>query len=302
MPISPLNPERDSDLMRFYVAPVIRKIPRGTAEETTEIKSYNELFFPQKPLHTIYLHGEAGIGKSTFATKVVMDWCESSRNETPNKSSKTDYFQDKEHLSCFEYLFFLPLKEANAKFFKVEELVHELIFKELYPNRKKDILRYIHRLLSEKKCLVILDGLDEWSFKGRKEVNVPMCPSRSCSTFLFTTRPWKMNQISVKDSEENIIQITLEGLTCVKELVHKVFEIKNERERSDKQADTFLDEIKKASLNHMLKIPILAMQLICLYFDDCHPTGSVTQLYSNMVEMLLKRLHGQYKGLDKTDA
>ncbi|XP_053373350.1 uncharacterized protein LOC128546572 [Mercenaria mercenaria] len=73
--LSPLLPEVEIDVEKVYV-PLKMERRRGNSAETTYIHSLDELFYcDDEQAKTIYISGDAGIGKTTFCRKLILEWC-----------------------------------------------------------------------------------------------------------------------------------------------------------------------------------------------------------------------------------
>ena len=87
-----------------------------------------------------------------------------------------------------------------------------MIQNQLLPNLSKSNtytklgLDFLQKLLSSVKCIIILDGLDEWSHPPGntcmlKNKHIPHSRARPICTTLTTNRPWKLDVIGLKPGE-----------------------------------------------------------------------------------------------------
>ncbi|KAH3724063.1 hypothetical protein DPMN_049865 [Dreissena polymorpha] len=79
-PVSMLKTDIDVLLEHIYVSPYIKELRRGnhtdqTSQVGTDVSSYCMLLLREgKPVNTIYILGDPGCGKTTFSTKLVLNW------------------------------------------------------------------------------------------------------------------------------------------------------------------------------------------------------------------------------------
>ncbi|KAH3795540.1 hypothetical protein DPMN_149094 [Dreissena polymorpha] len=90
VPLSPLYPSGDKNISTFYATPLINRISQnedGKDEGKHQIRRYRDILFTgKKENRQAILQGEAGMGKSTFAAKLVLDWC--NARKSPDLPSK----------------------------------------------------------------------------------------------------------------------------------------------------------------------------------------------------------------------
>lgn len=78
--VSPLCPELDEELDELYVRPKLtivklrQKINNSNDFKGREIFAFAHLFQIGN-LTNIYIHGNPGMGKSTYSKKLTLDWC-----------------------------------------------------------------------------------------------------------------------------------------------------------------------------------------------------------------------------------
>ncbi|KAH3858568.1 hypothetical protein DPMN_101196 [Dreissena polymorpha] len=69
-------PSGDESLNKLYAAPSICRKAENSDGEKDTVSTYKEIFYTGEKLNKrIFLQGEAGMGKTTFATKSILDWC-----------------------------------------------------------------------------------------------------------------------------------------------------------------------------------------------------------------------------------
>lgn len=147
----------------------------------------------------------------------------------------------------------------------------------------------IDKCFREESCLIILDGLDEWSHpinrlcaKSRKKI-----PHRRVSTnctFLTVTRPWKLNQVALSSTDIDKC-LEIKGIENRDDLMKKILHCFN-------ATNTIFDcklafEKYDFHVRKLLDIPLLTIQLVCIWQKDRKLPNSLSQLYSTMVDIML---------------
>ncbi|XP_060605501.1 uncharacterized protein LOC132757999 [Ruditapes philippinarum] len=162
----------------------------------------------------------------------------------------------------------------------------------------KDILR-------DEKCLVILDGLDEWTHPDnectRLPKSIPHRYAREKCVILTTTRPWKLGVSNLKTSQ---IDKTIElvefnayysrqfKINAIKMLIGN---IKEDELRN--KVSRFEEHIRDHDLKEMESTPLLLLYLICLWLGNVPIGNSTVELYTGIIQLLLSRtetIHGQF--------
>lgn len=324
VPLSPFYGRIKEKLTNIYVPPSIRfreseqrfrpnttfpNDKKQLKQEPVEIKNYADLFGSNdKWLTEIYIQGEPGMGKSTFAAKMTLDWCDSVRSTTTSTSqcerensteasNSNTFFTDVHTLGKFKFLFFVSLRHCNRNEFIIEEIIQNLIFSELNRRYCFREMEFIERVLSEENCLVILDGLDEWihhfsSNCQKKHTAIPQRRAGGKCTFVTLTRPWKLSDPLLEEIPLEILY-DIKGVVSNTELCKKFF--KNIRRLSQVTRDFQDFEKHTLQLQALLKIPILATSIFCLWCNECKFPESICGIYSSMLDMLGKKSH-TYQG------
>lgn len=121
MPLSPLCPDLDEKLVKFYVEPklifvyVSRDVANASELKGRSVLTYKDLFEIGNPTN-IYIQGNPGMGKSTYCTKLTLDWCECFANFNDYQA-----IAERKNTSglSFDFLFLLSLRESDDKFCNV---------------------------------------------------------------------------------------------------------------------------------------------------------------------------------------
>ena len=72
-------------------------------------------------------------------------------------------------------------------------------------------------------------------------------------------------------------------------LIWKVIHILNKQHGKEMDAEDFEEELEEKKLTDLSKIPVVVMQLLTVWFDNVPLGQSQCEIYSNMIEFLLKR-------------
>ena len=250
----------------------------------TNIRSYKDIFFKLgQPCTNIYVTGDAGIGKTAFCQRMVLTWCHAKSGGMEDQNFSAE---DIGIIKQFSFLFYVILRETKLC------QVKEMIQKQLYTLGDADL---IEQILDKETCLIILDGLDEWTHQtvhATCPINQKFphrLPSKNC-TYLTTTRPWKLEGNRLKTNEIDQ-QVELRGLdkqSCRELAVSVINHLNNKLDTSRNPRD-FQREVALNRLDNVCEVPIVLMQLICLWFDERTLGTSRCSIYAETIEMLFKR-------------
>lgn len=293
LPLSHITADVDAELESFYVQPNISLIQHNEKVREAEMLigenvSIRKYIFYQNKLKNVYIQGNPGTGKTTFCTKLALDWCTNVEKRHHgyhiNKQEKDDLTE-----MHFDFLFLISLREEQNECV-VENMVKNAIINELNQSFRFQTL-FLSKVISKERCLIILDGLDEWSHPSDNDCRRPskLIPHRATGgncTFLTLTRPWKLSQIRLRNSDIDIL-FAMNGVMRPKELVSKVIDCLNRQQRKSLDVNYFM---KAAShLIHFLEIPIMSMQLACIWYANGNLPQSKCEIYSTMLEMMFTR-------------
>ncbi|XP_045173202.2 uncharacterized protein LOC123534832 [Mercenaria mercenaria] len=290
VPVHPLMQEREIDVEKTYVKPEMRILRSKNIEQSNSkinITSYKDIFALQGKQHqNIYIIGDAGIGKSAFCKQLISSWCrvhkqnqEQCEFDVLNESTFAEIAME---LKTFEFLFFVSLRHC-----KEENHLHEMIKNQLLQTRRyKDLF---DEVIEEEpdKCLVILDGLDEW--KNSSKAVVPGRNRMADYTIISTTRPWVLEKHRLKDTE---IDISLEmrgvGPSSAEKLATRMIQHLNTVFKRNRLVDSFEREVLLKDLSELKSIPILLQQMVCVWHDLESLGKSQCDIYSSMLNLLIQ--------------
>ncbi|XP_052801547.1 uncharacterized protein LOC128232176 [Mya arenaria] len=298
MPISPILTEKDAKLSRFYVPPKIveknhRKIGSiDKVEPSQEVATFSDVFCHESQLcRNVFLVGEPGKGKSTFSAMCALEWTNQYSHQEKIIEHKA-CFADAEFFREFDFLFHVTLRDSGQSC-NLTEMVQDQVISKIYNSHDAEyVYRILQTVLESEKCLIILDGLDEWNHPEtvnctcRAEGSfIPSQISANRATVLTTTRPWRLSQFRVKDSKIDKY-LEIEGANEPEEIVKNVVTILNEENEVERDPEDFMKMIRVNGLQDLLATPIVTTQLVCLWFEGVSLTESKCNIYAGLINML----------------
>ncbi|XP_060552568.1 uncharacterized protein LOC132713880, partial [Ruditapes philippinarum] len=303
VPLSPLTDDCDTPVAGFYILPEIdvhTHLPGGR-KETTRVASLHDLFISDVNVpREIYLSAVAGFGKTAFSKYLTIAWCQAHQN-----NENYVYFEEEvvNALSDFSFLFLVFLRDST-EVCDVDDMIEQQVIQNL-PCSNKMPKGLLKDLLRDEKCLVILDGLDEWTHPDndctRIPKSIPHRYAREKCVILTTTRPWKLGVSNLKTSQ---IDKTIElvefnkyysrqfKINAIKMLIGN---IKEDKLRN--KVSRFEEHIRDNDLKEMESTPLLLLYLICLWLGNVPIGNSTVGLYTGIIQLLLSRtekIHGQF--------
>ncbi|XP_045184200.2 uncharacterized protein LOC123542409 [Mercenaria mercenaria] len=299
LPLSPLIEDQDTPLLKFYVMPDINSVEiqssfGGGNVIKSEVTSLRDVFYKKnKKCHEIYLSADAGFGKTAFSKRLVLTWCQAKKRiKSEQKCFEED---DIRAMSEFKFVFLLSLRDC------AEECdIDEMIVKQIIPRLANTSVTFSHiqTILSKGKCLLILDGLDEWvhptSACKQGTSDIPHRKAREC-TILTTTRPWKLSVISLSSSQiDQKLELVGLNATSAEKLKKTVISLLTGEKDKKKHIQDFNSTIEHKGISDLETVPLLLMYLLCLWYDEVDLGRSKCELYCQIVEMLLKRTCKKY--------
>lgn len=295
MPLCPLRPDLDENLEDFYVQPKIivkqvsKKVIDSKNVKQKRVLTYKDVFEIGN-IKNIYIQGDPGMGKSTYCTKLTLDWCKYTANRLGTEEI-TDNERKMFNALQFDFLFLISLRESSDTC-SVKEMINDAIITGLSEIHEYNYTNFfLSQLLEKECCLIILDGLDEWSHPEnvvcRKfPKHIPhRCSGGKC-VFLTLSRPWKLSQNCLKDSEIDVL-FEIKGVEDPEELATKVLRSLNGKEEKSRDINDFLSATER--LSDLMIIPVIAMQLACIWFEIEQIPESKCEIYTEMLKLMLER-------------
>ncbi|XP_053384127.1 uncharacterized protein LOC123537283 isoform X2 [Mercenaria mercenaria] len=300
IPVSPLVPENDTPLLQFYVPARMIKVEPSVTDQGMKcvirkpVDSFHDIFKNGRNLcHNIYISAQAGIGKTTFSKRLCMVWCNA-------KTSLSDSFKDKnilhseiEMLRTFDFVFFILLREVSGKKCHIDDMIIDHLVPQLAGSHVYT-QEFVKEVLRRETCLIIIDGLDEWSNPPSSEfrsfTSVPQRIVRKTCVILTTTRPWKMHEARISKSkiDKEIEMIELDR-TSTDQLVRNVVFALPDIPDQDRLVNDICTRIANKTFEDIMATPVLLIQLICLWHDGRTAGESKCQMYCNIIEFILHR-------------
>ncbi|XP_060592842.1 uncharacterized protein LOC132747466 [Ruditapes philippinarum] len=292
MPLSPLLEETETHLAGFYVMPDIVAVKQKSLtcneEKKIPIESLRDLFSTRSgDQQEIYLLADAGLGKTAFSKYLAITWCQAHCHDD-NYACFTD--DELKTLFDFEFLFLVFLRDCTSVC-NIDDMIEQQITKKLPSSAS------LHEVLCREKCLIILDGLDEWNHPVNSccEVTetIPHRYLRDNCVILTTTRPWKLGVANLKTSQINkkveLVQLNADSARQLEEnAIRKMTGVHDDRVLKSKTRD-LNRVIRDRDLEHMQVIPLLLMYIVCLWCNNISIGNSKQEIYTNIIEFLLSR-------------
>ncbi|XP_060594675.1 uncharacterized protein LOC132749026 isoform X1 [Ruditapes philippinarum] len=295
IPISPLFEDIDMAVPDVYVQPTINRVLSGCpnakkGQRTARISSLREIFHDQNgPYREIYLCAETGLGKSVFGKRLALIWSQANESDKIQRSFTQDEI---DAINYFDFVFYISLKESDQTHIDVDEMIQQQIIGHL-AHATHYSPEFLEHILSDRdrKCLIILDGLDEWS---HEKGNIPMRRPRQSCTFLTTTRPWRYTVARIKQSKIDLqlemIGIDKEGKKALITNILKHFGSCDDQSELENSLKEFEKKVARRNVNDLETSPMLLLYMICLWQDGKPLGDSRCDLYCNILEMLLQKV------------
>ncbi|XP_052819869.1 uncharacterized protein LOC128245683 [Mya arenaria] len=308
MPISPILGEKNAKLRKFYVtAKIVEKDHRqigniDKGEKGQNVAKFSDVFLKEDQLlRNVFLVGKPGQGKSTFSVMCALEWTHQYLPAEENVGIKTSY-ADPEFFKRFAFLFRVTLRDSGKTFDLPKMIMDQLIRKIYHEKDADDGYRLLQTVLESETCLIIADGLDEWTQPenvnctcNTEEKVTHFRNSANKATLLTTTRPWRMSQFRVQDSKIDKY-LEIEGAADPEQLVENIITILNEGNKDKRTPEAFMKMVSAKGLKGLLSAPISITQLVCLWFEGKSLTDSKCDIYAGMINMLSCRLSCMQSG------
>ena len=303
VPLHPLYANTGLTVDKLYTEVVIRNdltnIQQSNISEhehrfqTKNVTSPEDIFTKDgKPARNVYMIGKPGHGKTTYCLHLLKLWCAAI-----SVISNTTVSIGKNAMKMFHFVFYISLLHVEKCRYSVMDMICEDIFDRDYGNR--DVIRYVLGN-PEYRCLVILDGLDEWilSPEARTKLRSEGIPntgglSKSC-TILFASRPWKMELIQPKYSKKDVVVeimgVSREGVKIIiQNILTNFFKLTID---DPGYTSKFYDLEKMAREKRMsrfeYRIPLLVSMTVFLGYDKTYVQDSMTGVIVDQLEILIR--------------
>ncbi|XP_060608034.1 uncharacterized protein LOC132760141 [Ruditapes philippinarum] len=301
--LSPLTDEFPTPLAGFYIMPeidILTYLPGGR-KETTRVKSLEDLFtLGRKVPQEIYLSAAAGLGKTAFSKYLALTWCQAHQKDENYKHFKEEELKS---LSGFEFLFLVLLRDST-KVCDVDDMIEQQVIQYL-PCSSSMPKGILEKILRDEKCLVILDGLDEWTHPDNNKCtklpkSIPHRCARDKCVILTTSRPWKLGMTKFNHIVETVelVKLNKDNAWQFKCNAMKMLNVKLQDGELNNEVYTFEEAISNHGLEDMESTPLLLLYLICLWTEKKIPIGNgAVELYTRIIQLLISRtktLNGKF--------
>ncbi|KAH3770557.1 uncharacterized protein LOC127845918 [Dreissena polymorpha] len=286
--VSPFDDSSGEKLRDVYMPPKILEMCKEikTFKKTEkQVNTYKGVFLTDNTVNPrIFIQGEAGSGKTTFLAKLALDWCEGVHGSSASDNSKI-IFADFDALQRYEYVFHITLRNSKNQC-DVYTMIKEQIIDRIYSAKDREkAYELVSEIMKHQRCLVLLDGLDEWT--GPEDLPTLVVVHNKC-VMLITTRPWKLAEGKVKHSDIHAL-LQLEGINKPFELSKIILSRLVDKEELEIKYTAFTLYVKKQKLEELLSSPMMLSAIVCAYADGIEIKGSKCEVYILLVESLFKK-------------
>ena len=249
---------------------VIQRETTLAGSKQSKMAHYSDLFSPigngNNPKR-ILLQGETGIGKSTFAKRLAIDWARLGNTETEDKQAAV--------LRRFKLVVFVNLKEVS-KCQSLKGVIYNLV---------EGLLSYITNHQDE--VLLLLDGYDEYHSGQESQIFDIFSGKelRDCCV-LITSRISKADEL--QEFQDLLAEIT--GFSEEDKLTYITRQLGDERDARD-----LYDHLETNELLDLAKVPLLLL-FFCTLWKKEQSEGlskAKTSLYSKIVQHVLTHNQGK---------
>ena len=234
--------------------------------------------------------GEAGVGKTTFASKLAQDWAEVT---TGRQSKETDKLTEEQHhlLSNIGLVLYIVLRDTREDQ-SLDDIVQSQVFDLIDEKSVKVSQKEYHQ-----DMLLICDGLDEVSYSKSELLDIINCRKYNKVKSITTCRPHASLGMSLTADSE----IRLKGFSQdqARHFVDMFFTMKypNDKALAKKNANELWDKILSSQDLLEMAINPSMLQLLCKLFAV---TGTIAKdratVFKDYTRSLLQHYHEKYKG------
>jgi hypothetical protein len=290
LPVSQVHVHSDESLIDLYVLPeMYLKGPLGKMS----IGNYHELLheklgrlLEERELKEIYITSASGIGKTTYGKRMALAWCQ-AHNPLKEHVQHFDK-EDLDELERFDFFFFISLKDIKDQNDYIDDIILRTIVPDLANEHKYRKDYFISEILSTYRCIIFLDGLDEY-LKKETTSEVPKRKVRDTCTYITTTRPWKLESVQLISTQiDRKVEISGLSSQSADKLIELVTRKLNDKYKREMNPNDCIAELERRNLEGFKFVPIILLQIICLWYAQKPLGRSQCEVYCNMLELLFE--------------
>ncbi|KAH3864655.1 hypothetical protein DPMN_027678 [Dreissena polymorpha] len=229
----------------------------------------------------------------TTKESAISSSCDSSSGD-----SRSNIFADVDALQDYIFVFYITLRNS-VKQSDVYTMIKEQIIDSIYSQDDREkAYRLVNEIMKRERCLVLLDGLDEWAGSGDHH-NLPTLVSvyNQC-VMLITTRPWKLAEGKVKHSEIDAV-FQLEGINEPFELSRIILSRLVAKAELEIKHKAFKRYIRNQKLRKLISSPMMLSVIVCLYAEGIELKGSKCEIYILLLESLFKKANSEMRTFEQ---
>ncbi|XP_068686178.1 NACHT, LRR and PYD domains-containing protein 4-like [Montipora foliosa] len=259
---------------------VIQRQTTSAGSKQSEVAHYSDLFSPigngNNPKR-ILVQGETGIGKSTFAKRLAIDWARLGNTQTEDKQAAV--------LGRFKLVVFVNLKEVS----KCQSLKDVIYNSRLFAREDKWLVEGLLNYMTnhQDEVLLLLDGYDEYHSGQESQIFDIFSGKelRDCCV-LMTSRISKAGEL--QEFQDLLAEIT--GFSDEDKLTYITRQLGDKRDARD-----LYDHLEENELLGLAKVPLLLL-FFCTLWKKKHSEGlskAKTSLYLKIVQHVLSHNQGK---------
>ncbi|KAL3891804.1 hypothetical protein ACJMK2_004050 [Sinanodonta woodiana] len=250
----------------------------------------------------------AGQGKSTFCRKVVHTWCSVQKkqlnifidDETSDRS-ETSGLKHEDEMLRFDVLLYICLRDISD-----EKTLMDVVYSQFPLDESQSHKSHIETLIGQavnNKVLLIMDGLDEMDNSKSfidKILQKRLYPNL---TVLATTRPWKVDELSLIRPAHIDLLLDLRGFSFDNSMLfaQRMFD----KYYNDESAIAkFKEDISKTDvIRSLIHVPLLLLFIVQVWYDRKSFAQTIHELYLEMLDVVVNRYMknkkriGKYQGM-----
>ncbi|KAH3771093.1 hypothetical protein DPMN_172395 [Dreissena polymorpha] len=214
-------------------------------------------------------------------------------------NNSSNIFADVDALQDYIFVFYITLRNL-VKRFEVHTMIKEQIIDSIYSEDDREkAYRLVNEIMKRERCLVLLDGLDEWTGSGDHH-NLPTLVSvyNQC-VMLITTRPWKLAEGKVKHSEIDAV-FQLEGINEPFELSRIILSRLVAKAELEIKHKAFKRYIRNQKLRKLISSPMMLSVIVCSYAEGIELKGSKCEIYILLLESLFKKANSEMRTFEQS--